>query len=55
MIDFGITDFAILGIDCIYTTVFKQKQQKSDFFNKLAYKDYSIKMLNTYALLFFRP
>jgi len=31
MIDFGITDFAILGIDCIYTTVFKQKQQKSDF------------------------
>jgi hypothetical protein len=30
MIDFGITDFAILGIDCIYTTVFKQKQQKSE-------------------------
>jgi len=52
---FGTTDFAILEIDCIYITLFKQKQQKSDFFNKLAYKDYFIKMLNTYALLFFRP
>ena len=52
---FGITDFATLEIDCIYTIVFGQKQEKSDFFNKFDYKYYSIKMLNTYALLFFRP
>jgi len=52
---FDITDFATLEIDCIYTTVFRQKQEKSDFINKLDYKHYSIKILDTYAVLFFRP